>query len=363
VSGQPDRAATHSYLEQRFARSGDDYQPHQPIFGIESGEPGQLLRLARTWRLLTWLEALKPQSVLDLGAAEGYVANLVRLHIGCPVLCSDLSVEACRRAAELYGLPGVAGDLTRLPLRTSCADVVLLSEVFEHLPDPQAGLSAALTYARRYVVFSTQELCANRTEQRLRLALAEVDSPHAELNFITRADLEELFGPAIAMEPEFRRTRRRLLNDVQREQWRSHVEWLAQAADWRTSEGVIAVISVDGTPPPALPAARDPNLLNLLLVGPPRAVAQKPPWDWLAGVSPPQDLVLEVAPTQSSPLHPLLQGKTHVFERLHVPATAAPPAERQRAARLIPWLERIGFLTSADPIAVKLRWLLGRPLA
>jgi SAM-dependent methyltransferase len=360
----PASVATKDFLEQRYAR-GDSvpYRPHQPIHGIESGEPGQFLRLARTLRLITWLEALRPQSVLDLGCAEGYIANLIRLRYGCPVLGSDLSVEACNRAAELYGLPAIAGDLTRLPLRPGCADVVVLSEVFEHLPDPQAGLSAALYYARRYVVFSTQELCASACERRLRLALADADAPHAELNFVTRADFTALFGRAVALAPQFRRTRRRLLRDVPRAQWRSHVEWLAQPRGWTGSEGLLAVISLDGAPLPRPPTKLDPALSEMLLTGPPCTEPEVPPWDWLDGCTPAAGLTFSAPAAQPHALHPLLQNSAAIFDRLHLSPTPCPAATQRRAARALRWLERCGYLTCADPLAVKLRWLTRQALA
>jgi hypothetical protein len=237
----------------------------------------------------------------------------------------------------------------------------VLSEVFEHLPDPQAGLSAALTYARRYVVFSTQELCAGELERRMRLALADADAPHAELNFVMRADFAQLFGSAVALAPQFRRTRRRLLEDVPRAQWREHVAWLTQPRGWRSSEGLLAVISVDGSPIPKLPKVHASDMLDALLAGPPRAEPQQhPPWEWLEAVHEPESLVLNSPKAPAKLLHLMLQGKSRIFEQLHKSQKLESPMLRRRASKLIPWLERIGFLTCNDSLAVKLRWLLER---
>lgn len=360
---------TREFLDRRFARGADGgYLPHQPVRGLDGpGEPGQLLRLARSYRLISWIGALQPASLIDLGAAEGYIANLARLRCNCATLCVDLSVEACRRAAEVYGQPSVVAAIHNLPLRRAAADVVVLSEVFEHLPDPLEALNEALRVARRYLVFSTQELCAGRYEQLLHLALRDPDQPHTELNHVTRADLRSLFDAPLALAPQFRRTRRRLLEDVPPGKWEDHLRWLANPRGWRTSEGVLMVVSVDGSPVLGLPEHDDPELWRMLVDGPPVAAPQEPPWDWLEGVDPPQTgLVVDQQPpvSESRPLHDVLSrpAAERLTRRLALPRRKASAGTVRLLSMLVRLAERVGYLACGDPLRTKVNWLMRRPL-
>ncbi|WP_412540864.1 class I SAM-dependent methyltransferase [Longispora sp. K20-0274] len=67
--------------------------------------------------LLALLELAGPGPVADLGAGPGHIADYLRGH-GADVFGLDLSPGMCAVGARRYKLPMLAGDLTRLPLRT-----------------------------------------------------------------------------------------------------------------------------------------------------------------------------------------------------------------------------------------------------
>jgi SAM-dependent methyltransferase len=93
------------------------------------------------------------ESVLDVGCGIGAVAHSIVVSSGATVTGIDLNGENIRRANESYRVPGLTfrqgNVLTDLP--QAHFDVVVLSNVLEHLPDRAqflAGLVAILTPKR-----------------------------------------------------------------------------------------------------------------------------------------------------------------------------------------------------------------------
>jgi 2-polyprenyl-6-hydroxyphenyl methylase/3-demethylubiquinone-9 3-methyltransferase len=91
-------------------------------------------------------------TVVDLGCGGGLFGLPVAAR-GARVFGVDIShrsllagrVEADRRAASARF---VRGDMRRVPLRTGCADLVLLSDVLEHTHDPELAVSEAARLLR-----------------------------------------------------------------------------------------------------------------------------------------------------------------------------------------------------------------------
>ncbi len=95
--------------------------------------------------------------VLDAGCGEGFVAAAlsdalpdVERYVGL-----DLGVAALRRLPE--AAPGAAplrGDLTRLPCVDDSADLVVATEVLEHLADPGPALAELVRVTRGGLILS-----------------------------------------------------------------------------------------------------------------------------------------------------------------------------------------------------------------
>ena len=100
---------TRDWLEARFQmRSATgNYFAHMPIYGVghPDSEGGHAARLARFLRILRVLDGLSFTSLLDVGGAEGYLAHVVHTLFGVETASTDLSHQACRRAAESVALP------------------------------------------------------------------------------------------------------------------------------------------------------------------------------------------------------------------------------------------------------------------
>jgi ubiquinone/menaquinone biosynthesis C-methylase UbiE/uncharacterized protein YbaR (Trm112 family) len=192
-----------NWLDKRFSKVLDGkYYAHQPIYGYGSSysEPNQLLRFSRTYQLIKVINDLEFSSVLDVGGAEGYNAALIREIFQVPVGLVDLSTEACIRAREIYDLRGMAADSARLPFADNSYDLVVCSEVIEHLSRPILALSELKRVARKCVVVTTAEFCpSGEFERKLRLMQLDSDYPHSERNWFTPGDFKTLFGNVVLL--------------------------------------------------------------------------------------------------------------------------------------------------------------------
>ncbi|MCA8965099.1 MAG: class I SAM-dependent methyltransferase [Planctomycetes bacterium] len=190
---------TRSWLESRFRRRSPEgiYFAHMPVYGIgtEHAEGNHLGRLARLFRILRELDGLRFESFLDVGGAEGYLAHLVRQLFGAAAFSADLSHEASLRARELFGLPSAAVDCARLPFADGAFDVVVCSEVIEHVEHPVETVLELQRVARRAVILTTEEVHFDRQEIADYL-FRRPGWPHMERNLFHPDDLEVLFPGA-----------------------------------------------------------------------------------------------------------------------------------------------------------------------
>jgi SAM-dependent methyltransferase len=125
--------------------------------------------LDRTSRLLRLLDtavepADRPLWILDVGCGDGSATSLTAERArGHRVVGLDWSGSAIRMARR-RGLTLVRGDLGApgLPIAGASIDVVVMSELVEHLVDPDLGVSEALRVLRPggHLLLSTPNLAA-----------------------------------------------------------------------------------------------------------------------------------------------------------------------------------------------------------
>jgi ubiquinone/menaquinone biosynthesis C-methylase UbiE/uncharacterized protein YbaR (Trm112 family) len=249
-------SAARQWLDRRYSRGADGrYKAHQPIRGLSTdfSEPNARLRLARTYKLLDWMRALRFDSVLDIGGGEGYLAALIRdLFAPKVVQTCDLSVEANLRAWELFGVSGVSADASRLPFGDATYDLVVCSEVIEHLSRPALAIGELMRVARKYVVVSTAEFSPlGEFERRLRVLTLDRSYPHAELNWFTPGDFTVLMGDNTVMSPQYKSVAHQLpLADHPRAQMARIILFLTDSRQTGVDQtGVIAVQARDGSSP------------------------------------------------------------------------------------------------------------------
>ncbi|MGI9032728.1 MAG: class I SAM-dependent methyltransferase [Acidimicrobiales bacterium] len=110
--------------------------------GVDRSSPCGAHRVDVELRLLESVAGDRRVSILDLGCGDGAIADLVGSRFPeADVVALDWSRQALVGVRQ-RGLRGVLGGIDGpvLPLRTGAFDVVLLSEVLEHLVDPDAAL-------------------------------------------------------------------------------------------------------------------------------------------------------------------------------------------------------------------------------
>jgi len=109
-------------------------------------------------RIVSEIVALSPQSFLDAGCGEGFVARrIIDALPGVALTGCDVSNDALELAADANpGAAFVVGSIVALPFPDHSFDVVGCFEVLEHLPGdlPRRALSELARVSRRAVVLS-----------------------------------------------------------------------------------------------------------------------------------------------------------------------------------------------------------------
>jgi SAM-dependent methyltransferase len=123
-----------------------------------SSNPIQQLLLARFRRCLVALvRKAAPQTILDLGCGEGFMLKaLVEAGVPAELRGIDVSPAAVQEARARLGERAVieVGNAVDLGASAACCDLVMMTEVLEHLPDPRGSLARIASLTRRWVLLS-----------------------------------------------------------------------------------------------------------------------------------------------------------------------------------------------------------------
>lgn len=111
-------------------------------------------------RLVTTISefALKnrPKKILDAGCGEGFIVEKLRSENGgIEVIGLDIEKDALKFAQNLNpGIKFIEGSVYELPFDDDSFDVVILSEVLEHLQSPRKALKEINRVTNSYCVVS-----------------------------------------------------------------------------------------------------------------------------------------------------------------------------------------------------------------
>ena len=120
-----------------FGQETDNAAKYEGAGGVE-----RRLLLRFRHRLLSEVRPLSPQIVLDAGCGEGHVTQWLTRTLPVSEI-TGLDGRAAALAAFRARNPAaraVEGDLTSTPFANDTFDLVVCTEVLEHLPDPGAAM-------------------------------------------------------------------------------------------------------------------------------------------------------------------------------------------------------------------------------
>lgn len=105
-------------------------------------------------QLVATIKPLEVSSVLDVGCGEGFTLDhLQKEHIGKKLEGIDAVDDALKIGKKLYPkLTLKKGDIYHLQYKANSFDIVLCTEVLEHLEDPAKALQELLRVCKKYVL-------------------------------------------------------------------------------------------------------------------------------------------------------------------------------------------------------------------
>lgn len=99
---------------------------------------------------------LNPLRILDAGCGEGFtLLKLYELKVGKELAGIDYSRVAIGTAREMFPYLNVkVGDIYKLPFKENSFDLVICTEVFEHLENPVGALKEIERVASKYALIT-----------------------------------------------------------------------------------------------------------------------------------------------------------------------------------------------------------------
>jgi ubiquinone/menaquinone biosynthesis C-methylase UbiE len=133
-------------------------QRHGNLQKYDNPNPVQRYLINRFLRIVRdEIASLSVSSVLDVGCAEGFVSRylLNAEPQQLEIVGGDLDLAALHRGMALVPtMRFLSLDIHRLPFPTGRFDLVMATEVLEHLPDPKAALRELRRVTARYCLLS-----------------------------------------------------------------------------------------------------------------------------------------------------------------------------------------------------------------
>ena len=106
--------------------------------------------------LINLIRPTKSAKILDVGCGEGFVlVTLARNKIGKAYEGIDNSKEAIRLGKKMYPTLNIKiADIYDLPYKDNSFDLLICTEVLEHLEDPKKALSELRRVTKKYLAIS-----------------------------------------------------------------------------------------------------------------------------------------------------------------------------------------------------------------
>jgi ubiquinone/menaquinone biosynthesis C-methylase UbiE len=105
--------------------------------------------------ILSEVDSLNIDSILDIGCGTGYITKSLQDHSSTCLAC-DLDLSRLMLAKEYTNgsVSLIAADVTKLPFKGTTFDLVVASEVLEHVPNSDLMLKEIKRVSRNYVIIT-----------------------------------------------------------------------------------------------------------------------------------------------------------------------------------------------------------------
>ena len=106
--------------------------------------------------LISLTKPLKAESILDAGCGEGFTMDkILKSGLGKEIEGIEYSRDAIEYGKKLFpDLKFVQGTVYELPYKNSSFDLIVCTEVLEHLEDPTKALKEILRVSRKHLIIS-----------------------------------------------------------------------------------------------------------------------------------------------------------------------------------------------------------------
>ncbi|EKD65338.1 MAG: methyltransferase type 11 [uncultured bacterium] len=106
--------------------------------------------------LVSLAKPINPNTVLDAGCGEGFTLNkLMSNNIGKSIEGVEYTKEAITLGKKLFPKAKIkSGSIYELPYKNNSFDLVICTEVLEHMEYPQKALLEALRVSKKHIILS-----------------------------------------------------------------------------------------------------------------------------------------------------------------------------------------------------------------
>jgi len=129
----------------------DNFKKHSSKNPLQKFLIGKFLDI-----LIAETEALRPEKILDAGCGEGFILERLRARsVGQVLRGVDIQQQAIDLGRQVHPhLTMQQGSVFELPFEDNAFDVVICSEVLEHLEHPEKALKELARVTRKYTIIT-----------------------------------------------------------------------------------------------------------------------------------------------------------------------------------------------------------------